>query len=116
MSNRAFYYFCTMLGINKGKKLSRLDFPKKIPFDVKSTKTGQNIGFFPLFSETTLTISMKIGQNVEEIDLENLAKTACQNFHRFQRYSTAKGRLGGPSKDGTRKIFDQKNFFCIFGI
>ena len=33
---------------------------------------------------------MKFGQNVEEIDPENLAKTACQNFYRFQRYSTEK--------------------------
>ena len=37
---------------------------------------------------------MKLGQNVEEIGPENLAKTACQNFHRFLRYSPAKGRLG----------------------
>ena len=55
-----------------------------------------------------LTILMKLGQNVEEIDPENLAKTACQNFHRFQRYSTAKGRLGGPSMDRTQKILDPK--------
>ena len=56
---------------------------------------------------------MKFGQNVEEIDPENLAKTACQNFYRFQRYSTAKGRLGGPSMDRTRKILDLQIFFSF---
>ena len=56
---------------------------------------------------------MKLGQNVEEIDPENLAKTACQNFYRFQRYSTAKGRLGGPSMDRTRKILDPQIFFSF---
>ena len=72
-----------------------------------------NRWFFDFFSKMALTISMKLGQNVEEIDLENLAKTACQNFHRFQRYSTAKGRLGGPSMDRTRKILDPKFFFSF---
>ena len=70
---------------------------------------------FDFLWKMALTILMKLGQNVEEIDPENLAKTACQNFHRFQRYSTAKGRLGGPSMDRTRKILDPK-FFFIFGI
>ena len=91
-------------------------FSEKNPVQRKIHENWSKYRFFPLFSETTPTISMKIGQNVEEIDLENLAKTACQNFHRFQRYSTAKGRLGGPSKDETLKIFDQNKFFCIFGI
>ena len=72
-----------------------------------------NWWFFDFFSKTTLTISMKLGQNVEEIDPENLAKTACQNFYRFQRYSTAKGRLGGPSMDRTRKILDPQIFFSF---
>ena len=72
-----------------------------------------NWWFFDFFSKTTLTILMKLGQNVEEINPESLAKTACQNFHRFQRYSTAKGRLGGPSMDRTRKILDPKIFFSF---
>ena len=57
-----------------------------------------------------LTILMKLGQNVEEIDPENLAKTACQNFYRFQRYSTekvasvARPRME-PGKFLTKKFF-----------
>ena len=69
--------------------------------------------FFDFFWKIALTILMKLGQNVEEINPENLAKTACHNFHRFQRYSMAKGRLGGPSMDRTRKILDPKFFFSF---
>ena len=94
-----------------GEETDTAWFSEKNPVRRKTHENRSKYRFFPLFSETTLTISMKIGQNVEEIDFENLVKTASQNFHRFQGYSTGKGRLGGPSMDRTQKILDPQIFF-----
>ena len=50
--------------------------------------------FFEIFSKTLLTISMKLGQNVEGILPEHLQKTACPNKFFFSRYSSLKVRFG----------------------
>ena len=40
-----FLIFCTVLEVDKGKKVTEPDFPKKIPIRQKLRKCGQNGGF-----------------------------------------------------------------------
>ena len=47
-----------------------------------------NRRFFDFFSKMALTISMKLGQNVDRNISEHFAKTACQNLFSFSRYSS----------------------------
>ena len=66
-----------MLDIDKRKKVTKPDYPKKFWIIQKVPKCGQNDSFFDFFSEMALTILMKLAQNVELINSEHLAKTAC---------------------------------------
>ena len=74
---RIFLKFCMMLDIDKLRKVTKPDYPKKILDHPKSTKMWSKWQFFYFFSKTALTILMKLGQNVELINSEHLAKTAC---------------------------------------
>ena len=47
------------------------EFSKKIPVHGKMAKKRSKKGFFELFSTTALTISMKLGQNVDLINLKH---------------------------------------------
>ena len=75
---------CTMLDNDKRKKVTKPDYPKKIWIIQKVQKCGQN-EFFDFFSKMALTILMKLAQNVELINSEQPAKTACQNLFPFLR-------------------------------
>ena len=77
----------------KSKCPSRAGFSKKILDHPKSPKMWSKWQFFDFFSKMALTILMKLGQNVELINSENLAKTACPKKLPFSRYSSTKFRF-----------------------
>ena len=72
-------------------------------------------GFFDIFSETTLTILGKLGQNVVLVVPDHLQKTAHQNIFSFSRYSSSKSAFFGIFR-ARKKFFFPKFFFFIFGI
>ena len=72
--------------------------------------------FFGIFSKTAATISLKFCQNVELINSEHLAKTACPKKLPFRRYSPPKLPPVARPLTEPGKIFGRKFFFCIFGI
>ena len=84
MALTIFIKLCTMLDIDKRKKVTKPDYPKKFWIIQKVQKCGQNDSFLT-FSQKWLTILMKLAQNVELINSEHLAKTACQNLFPFLR-------------------------------
>ena len=82
-----------MLDIDKLRKVTEPDYPKKFLDHPKSTEMWSKSQFFDFFSKMALTILMKLGQNVELINSEHLAKTACPKKLPFSRYSSTKFRF-----------------------
>ena len=71
--------------IDANEKVTKPDYPKKFWIIQKVQKCGQNDSFLTFFSKMALTILMKLAQNVELINSEHPAKTACQNLFPFLR-------------------------------
>ena len=67
----------TMLDNDKRKKSDEARLSKKILDHPKSPNMWSKWQFFDFFSKMALTILMKLAQNVELINSEHLAKTAC---------------------------------------
>ena len=65
------------LDIDKLRKVTKADYPKKFGSSKKS-KNVIKMTVFDFFLKTTPTILIKLGQNVDIINSEHLAKTACQ--------------------------------------
>ena len=68
-----------MLDIDKVKKVTRPDFPKKVRVAGKSVKTGENWGKKKL-KKTALTILIKSCMKIEEIDTEQQKKPHIKIF------------------------------------
>ena len=83
---------CTMLDIDKMRKVTEPDYPKKIFGSSKKYEKVVKMTVFRHFLENS-TILMKLGQNVELINSEVLAKTACPKKFLFSRYSSTKFRF-----------------------
>ena len=60
MALTIFIKLCTMLDIDKRKKVTKPDYPKKFWIIQKVQKCGQNDSFFDFFSKTALTIFLKL--------------------------------------------------------
>ena len=82
-----------MLDNDKRKKETKSDYPKKILDHPKNPKMWSKWHFFDFFSKIALTILMKLAQNVELINSEHLAKTACHILFPFLRLSSTKRRF-----------------------
>ena len=79
----------TMLDIDKLRKVTEPDYPKKIGSSIKY----ENVVKRGIFSKMALTILIKRCQMVEEIDTKHLQKTAGQELTLFSRYSSIKFRF-----------------------
>ena len=90
-------------------------FSEKIPVSRKIPETWYFRGFFGFFLETTLTILIKLGQNVVLMVPDHLQKTAHQNLFSFSRYSSSKSAFFGIF-GARKKCFSRKKMFFIFGI
>ena len=75
------------------QQTDRAGFSEKISVFRKIPENTEKMRFFDFFSKTALTILMKLGQNVELINSEHLAKTACPKKLPFSRYSSTKFRF-----------------------
>ena len=67
----------TMLDNDKRKKVAKPDYPKKNFGSSKKSKNMVKMTVFDFFSKMAPKILMKLAQNVELINSEHLAKTAC---------------------------------------
>ena len=79
--------------LTKGKKWQKVGLSKNIFGHPKSAKMWPKWQFFDFFSKMAPKILMKLAQNVELINSEQLAKTTCQNLFPFLRYSSTKFRF-----------------------
>ena len=80
-----FMKLCMMLDNDKRKKSDEAGLSIKNLDHPKSPKIGSKWQFLNFFSKTALAILLKLAQNVELINSEHLAKTACQNLFPFLR-------------------------------